>query len=129
MTPRINKELKFEDLFPYRVDHKCRCGCNRELTGKKTCWYSKSHMSNAWKKYAFQKGYSWAIRNVIYQRDSGRCKKCGKFCGKKFEVHHLIPIILHGDNSKENLVTLCSDCHKTETAKLKKQLAKDKKKT
>lgn len=130
MTPRINEELKFNDLFPYRDDKKCRCGCGRELTGKKTCWYNKNHSRNAWKIYSFKKGWSAAVRSEVFKRDGGRCKVCGRFCGglnsgkgNGWEAHHVIPVSQGGVTSLENLQTCCVSCHK----KLTKELLRNKK--
>ncbi len=35
-----------------------------------------------------------------------------QYCGEKAEhVHHLIPIVVGGDNRKNNLIPLCLKCH------------------
>lgn len=45
-----------------------------------------------------------------------KVKRCA-FCGgnNRLELHHMIPICMGGDNSDENLVYLCHDCHKKVT--------------
>lgn len=39
------------------------------------------------------------------------CCLCHKFCGTKIELHHIIPRKLRGDDSLENCLPLCFDCH------------------
>lgn len=37
--------------------------------------------------------------------------KC-QYCGKPTEhIHHLIPIVVGGDNRESNLIPLCGECH------------------
>lgn len=50
------------------------------------------------------------------KRESGHVKQCA-FCGGKsnLEEHHMIPLFLGGTNDDENLVYLCSNCHKSVT--------------
>jgi 5-methylcytosine-specific restriction endonuclease McrA len=33
---------------------------------------------------------------------------------RKLHVHHIIPIKMGGNNTLDNLITLCEDCHKKE---------------
>lgn len=39
------------------------------------------------------------------------CCICHKFCGVKIETHHIIPVSKGGDDSFENCIPLCFDCH------------------
>lgn len=39
------------------------------------------------------------------------CCLCHKFCGTKIEVHHIREESEGGDNSAENAIPLCFDCH------------------
>ena len=48
------------------------------------------------------------IRRWVLTRDNFRCK----VCGLRLEVHHLIPVAKGGSHSPNNLVTVCSKCHK-----------------
>ena len=77
-------------------------------------------------------GPEWPIRrNAVRQRDGFRCKACGasELPGRQHDVHHLIPFRAYVANSAlrsdlppseawklanrmENLVTLCSSCHR-----------------
>ncbi len=53
-----------------------------------------------------------AMRRAVLARDGHRCRVEG--CGRArfLEVHHLIPRSEGGENRPENLVTLCSSCHR-----------------
>lgn len=39
------------------------------------------------------------------------CCLCHKFCGVKIELHHVIPESEGGDDTLENCIPLCFDCH------------------
>jgi len=51
-----------------------------------------------------------ALHRKILERDRWRCQMCGSLSG--LEVHHRERRSQLGDDSEENLVTLCSDCHR-----------------
>ena len=49
------------------------------------------------------------LRQQVLQRDGWRCQGCGaRF---NLEVHHKEFRSLGGDDSEQNLITLCSACH------------------
>lgn len=39
------------------------------------------------------------------------CCLCQKFCGVKIELHHIVPVAEGGDDSADNCIPLCFDCH------------------
>jgi 5-methylcytosine-specific restriction endonuclease McrA len=49
------------------------------------------------------------IRNQVLRRDSWRCQLCGAM--SNLEVHHKEFRSRSGDDSDQNLITLCSECH------------------
>lgn len=56
-------------------------------------------------------GFDWHIqRTSCLQRDSLTCQQCGT--KRHLEVHHWEPYRFSFDNSLDNLVTLCSTCHR-----------------
>lgn len=61
-------------------------------------------------------------RRCVWIRDRGKCAICGKIClkrGKYWQADHIIPVIEGGaDFGLDNLRTLCTECHKQESAKL-----------
>ena len=48
-------------------------------------------------------------RQQILRRDGWRCQSCGTM--SNLEVHHKQFRSHAGDDSEENLITLCSTCH------------------
>jgi 5-methylcytosine-specific restriction endonuclease McrA len=51
------------------------------------------------------------LRNEALRRDSWRCQSCGTM--SNLEVHHKQFRGHSGDDSEQNLITLCSKCHAT----------------
>jgi 5-methylcytosine-specific restriction endonuclease McrA len=49
------------------------------------------------------------LRNRVLRRDGWRCQFCGMMCD--LEVHHKEFRSHSGDDSEENLITLCAQCH------------------
>jgi len=49
------------------------------------------------------------LRQQILRRDGWRCQLCGAM--SNLEVHHKEFRSHLGEDSKENLITLCSTCH------------------
>ncbi|MFO7897297.1 MAG: DEAD/DEAH box helicase [Candidatus Cloacimonadales bacterium] len=72
----------------------------------------------AWNNQANDYGSKWPqISQQIRERDQHRCQHCGIVeTGKAFDVHHLKPLrsfaSLQQANQAENLITLCSSCHR-----------------
>jgi 5-methylcytosine-specific restriction endonuclease McrA len=50
------------------------------------------------------------LREQVLARDGWRCQFCGSLAGA--EVHHIEPRSHLGDDREENLITLCSACHR-----------------
>jgi 5-methylcytosine-specific restriction endonuclease McrA len=49
------------------------------------------------------------LRQQVLRRDGWRCQACGTM--SNLEVHHKEFRSHSGDDSEENLITLCVDCH------------------
>jgi ATP-dependent DNA helicase RecQ len=49
------------------------------------------------------------LRNQVLRRDGWRCQSCGTM--SNLEVHHEEFRSQAGNDSEENLITLCSACH------------------
>ena len=52
----------------------------------------------------------------VLERDGWRCQKCGSL--ENLQVHHKIRRSQQGDDSLDNLVTLCAYCHMAEHGQL-----------
>ncbi|MEG0577781.1 MAG: RNA-guided endonuclease IscB [Bacilli bacterium] len=66
-------------------------------------------------KWGYQEGTNYSFANTrayVLNRDNFTCQHCkGKSKDSKLEVHHIIFRSNKGSDDKENLITLCSDCH------------------
>ncbi len=49
------------------------------------------------------------LRHQVLRRDGWRCQSCGSM--SNLEVHHKELRSRSGDDSEQNLITLCSKCH------------------
>jgi 5-methylcytosine-specific restriction endonuclease McrA len=49
------------------------------------------------------------LRQQVLRRDGWRCQSCGTM--SNLEVHHRRFRSHSGDDSTENLITLCAECH------------------
>jgi len=50
------------------------------------------------------------LRTRVLERDGWRCQKCGS--RTNLEVHHRQFRSRQGDDSEDNLITVCSQCHR-----------------
>ena len=51
------------------------------------------------------------LKKFVLLRDRYMCKDCGKQSLTGLKVHHIEKILSGGENSPDNLITLCSACH------------------
>ena len=66
------------------------------------------------KHWGHQKGFNYGYssrRSAILHRDNYTCQCCGKK-NCRLEVHHIKFRSNGGTDDEENLITLCTDCHK-----------------
>lgn len=56
-------------------------------------------------------GFSKKIKTEILVKSARHCCCCRRYKGLKIEVHHIKPQHLGGDNTLENAIALCLDCH------------------
>jgi 5-methylcytosine-specific restriction endonuclease McrA len=49
------------------------------------------------------------LRQEILQRDGWRCQSCGR--SEELQVHHINARSRLGQDTEENLITLCGACH------------------
>ena len=54
------------------------------------------------------------LKKKILQRDDFTCQKCEfkDTTMKELEIHHIRPRVFSKDDNEENLIVLCSICHK-----------------
>lgn len=56
-------------------------------------------------------GFPDKIREEAFVQSGRHCCLCHKFCSTKIEVHHIKLVSDGGDDSFENAIPLCFDCH------------------
>lgn len=115
---RINKDVKFNILFPKKKG-KCR-RCGKKLSGRQTAWCSPKCRNTATTEYFIARGYNSALRRAVKKRDKGVCTKCG--CADcEWNADHILELRWGGEHTLSNLQTLCIECHKVKTQANKKE--------
>jgi hypothetical protein len=61
-------------------------------------------------------GISDEVKTFVWQRDGGRCVRCGTDAALEFD--HVIPLALGGSSTARNLQLLCEGCNRTKGAAL-----------
>jgi hypothetical protein len=87
-----------------------RCALHPKASG-----YNKIKLSRHQRGY----GYAWEkLRAIVLRRDGGLCVPCKSVGVFKVgnSVDHIIPKSQGGDDSLENLQTICKACHTVKTA-------------
>lgn len=56
------------------------------------------------------------VRLFVWQRDSGKCVKCGST--EKLEFDHIIPVVKGGSNTERNIQLLCEACNRSKGANI-----------
>lgn len=64
------------------------------------------------------------VKKRILNAQHGLCALCGYDLSKakRYDVDHIVPLILGGKNEIENCRVLCRQCHKNETNRLNSML-------
>jgi HNH endonuclease len=52
-----------------------------------------------------------SVRLFVWQRDNGRCVKCGS--RERLEFDHIIPVAAGGSNTERNVQLLCETCNRS----------------
>ena len=110
---RMNNSRKLQKVQPFTGKH------HSDSTKEKMSKMRKGELHPNWKGGISGKSYEecfnmtmieWKkIALRIRERDKYICQYCGK--KRSIEVHHIIPRNVEIDNSLENLITLCRECH------------------
>ena len=105
---RISEIVKAETRgYQHMCSRACRNTSTSKLLGGDGTWTEGGKYRASPKKY----GKDWPIvKAFALNRDNRTCQQCGSH--ERLEVHHWEPYSVSFDNSPENLVTLCRDCHK-----------------
>ncbi|MGH9637491.1 MAG: HNH endonuclease [Candidatus Angelobacter sp.] len=57
-----------------------------------------------------------SVRMFVWQRDGGRCVKCGG--QENLEFDHIIPVSMGGSNTARNIQLLCERCNRSKGANI-----------
>jgi hypothetical protein len=57
-----------------------------------------------------------ALREIVFERDDGRCRHCG--VTERLSLDHIYPKSLGGSDELDNLQTLCRSCNSRKGAKV-----------
>lgn len=55
--------------------------------------------------------FSKSVREQALIESARHCCVCHRYKGVKIEVHHIVPLDSGGDDSPDNAIALCFDCH------------------
>jgi len=106
--PRYPKISDTPDRFDSLGNKLCR-NCENTVAERRRHYCSQKCMDE------FNRNNSWYwVRKYILRRDRYRCSICKQRFRKAYlDVDHIIPVRMGGKLfEKENLRTLCKDCHK-----------------
>ncbi len=56
-----------------------------------------------------RRSVSGTTQKKVYEKYHNKCAECG--ADEDLSLHHVVPLNEGGDNSMENLILLCSECH------------------
>lgn len=77
----------------------------------------KETAERAWEE--FDKILLWSeIRKAVLERDGHRCQLCGFYAPSRLHIHHILKRTAGGTDHLDNLMTVCSACHKKADGKL-----------
>lgn len=113
---KSNKEIRYHNGKKYCL------WCGEYLIGRKRKFCCKEHSDQFYSEWC--RRYDWStIRYLILERDNYICQHCDtKKSKRELEVHHIIPRCKGGSDKLDNLITLCTTCHKKETKKLLEEI-------
>jgi len=119
----IKKQLS-KPNFPYDADYlreikktKLLFNDTRDLTTLETAIYLAEQSKKMRESYDYRRnnGFTNSLKSRCKKRDGYLCKRCGS--SEDLEVDHIVEVIDGGENTLENLQTLCKNCHLKKTKK------------
>jgi len=112
---RKHTEQTRKNMSLAKIGNKNACG-NRNISvwnkGKKLNYKPWSYIDGRSKVYNYRpntKEYK-QLRQKVLIRDNFTCQDC-KSNNKKLDVHHKVPFLDGGENTLDNLISLCRKCH------------------
>jgi hypothetical protein len=118
---RRNQNLNTEDLFPNPAKNICACGCNQELTGRRTRWATEKCLEYPYHVYQIISGHTNALSLYLAAYYSWECMMCGTKERKhktgagiiqNIKIDHIVPVKFGGGGCwLNNYQLLCHKCH------------------
>lgn len=99
------------DKYDYSGEKQCR-NCENKISEGRRHYCSQKCMED------FNRNNRWKfVRKDVLRRDKYRCSICGiRFKKSELDVDHIIPLQMHGQLfDKDNLRTLCRECHRAKS--------------
>lgn len=56
-------------------------------------------------------GFPTSVADDVLVRCGRHCCLCGKYVGQKIELHHIKQVADGGEDTADNCIPLCFDCH------------------
>lgn len=86
--------------------------CERRVINKVEELIEKATDTRNWSEIDYFNigGFNDKLKDMVKDRDDYRCQICG--FESFLEVHHIVPRKFGGSHSLENLITLCTSCHR-----------------
>lgn len=115
--------LLMEHLFPDLQNGLCSCGCEKELSGRRTRWSSDECKILPLQIFSILTGRSEHIKSILFQVYEYKCFKCER-SNKDFNDGYTSNIHLehtlsvkHGGGGcwLSNYKFMCVDCHRNKT--------------
>ena len=96
-----------EDLWDSLKD--CKKNTLKSITYYLLCKYNKRNQILNSGKIPIVKTSKRRANPMVKKRDNNRCRLCLR--NEDLQVHHITPKFMGGQDSFDNLITLCSRCH------------------
>lgn len=110
------QSIPIVEIFPFnKIQNRCDCGCEKELTGRQRRWHDSYCRRFATAVWAIICGYNSTIYNYVTDYYGNKCLKCGS---DGIEIDHIIGVKHGGGGSwLSNYKPLCTLCHRQKTNK------------
>jgi 5-methylcytosine-specific restriction endonuclease McrA len=110
------QSISMENLFPPNDQNRCRCGCDKELSGRRTSWASTDCSRFATDIQAIISGQSKVIKNYLIIYHNWQCIACNVMTD--IEIDHITGV-KHGGGGcwLSNYQLLCNTHHRAKTNK------------